>query len=30
MAFAGIKNLQQVTDLVAYLKLFDATGKKAQ
>ena len=30
MAFAGIKNPQQVTDLVAYLKLFDATGKKVQ
>ena len=30
MAFAGIKNPQQVTDLIAYLKQFDATGKKAQ
>lgn len=30
MAFAGIKNPQQVTDLVAYLKQFDAAGKKAQ
>ena len=30
MAFAGIKNPQQVTDLVAFLKQFDAAGKKAQ
>lgn len=30
MAFAGIKNPQQITDLIAYLKQFDATGKKAQ
>ena len=30
MAFAGIKNPQQVTDLMAYLKQFDAAGKKAQ
>ena len=30
MAFAGLKNPQQVTDLIAYLKQFDATGKKAQ
>jgi cytochrome c len=30
MAFAGIKNPQQVTDLVAYLQQFDATGKKVQ
>ena len=30
MAFAGIKNPQQVTDLIAYIKQFDATGKKAQ
>jgi cytochrome c len=30
MAFAGIKNPQQVTDLIAYIKQFDATGKKTQ
>ena len=30
MAFAGLKNPQQITDLIAYLKQFDATGKKAQ
>jgi cytochrome c len=30
MAYAGLKNPQQVTDLIAYLKQFDATGKKAQ
>jgi len=30
MAFAGIKNPQQVEDLIAYLKQFDATGKKMQ
>jgi len=30
MAFAGVKNPQQVTDLITYLKQFDATGKKAQ
>ena len=30
MAFAGVKNPQQVTDLIAYIKQFDATGKKAQ
>jgi cytochrome c len=30
MAFAGIKNPQQVEDLIAYLKQFDSTGKKAQ
>ena len=28
MAFAGVKNPQQVTDLIAYLKQFDAGGKK--
>ena len=28
MAFAGIKNPQQVNDLIAYIKQFDATGKK--
>jgi len=30
MAFAGVKNPQQVTDLITYLKQFDATGKKAR
>lgn len=30
MAFAGIKNPQQTNDLIAYLKQFDAAGKKAQ
>ena len=30
MIFAGIKNPQQITDLIAYLKQFDASGKKAQ
>ena len=30
MAFAGVKNPQQVTDLIAYLKQFDASGRKAQ
>ena len=30
MAFAGIKNPQQVEDLIAYLRQFDATGKKTQ
>lgn len=30
MVFAGIKNPQQVTDLIAYLKQFDASGKKTQ
>lgn len=30
MVFAGIKNPQQVNDLIAYLKQFDASGKKAQ
>jgi cytochrome c len=29
MIFAGIKNEQQIKDLTAYLKQFDATGKKA-
>src|SRR5919205_312728 len=28
MAFAGLKDEQRVTDLVAYLKQFDKTGKK--
>jgi cytochrome c len=30
MIFAGIKDEQKVQDLIAYLKQFDATGKKAQ
>jgi cytochrome c len=30
MAFAGIKNPQQVEDLIAYLKQFDASGKRVQ
>jgi cytochrome c len=30
MAFAGVKNPQQVTDLIAYLKQFNADGKKAE
>ena len=30
MAFAGIKNDQEINDLVAYLKSFDAAGKKVQ
>jgi cytochrome c len=30
MAFAGVKNPQQVTDLIAYLKQFSADGKKTQ
>lgn len=30
MVFAGIKDEQKVNDLVAYLKQFDATGKKVQ
>ena len=29
MIYAGVKDEQRVTDLVAYLKQFDATGKKA-
>src|SRR5215213_9458620 len=29
MIFAGIKDEQRVNDLVAYLKQFDASGKKA-
>jgi cytochrome c len=29
MIYAGLKDEQRVTDLVAYLKQFDATGKKA-
>jgi cytochrome c len=30
MVFAGLKNPQQVSDLIAYLKQFDAEGKKVQ
>jgi cytochrome c len=30
MVFAGIKDDQKVKDLVAFLKQFDATGKRAQ
>jgi cytochrome c len=29
MIYAGVKDEQRVTDLVAYLKQFDAAGKKA-
>jgi cytochrome c len=29
MIYAGLKDEQRITDLVAYLKQFDATGKKA-
>ena len=28
MAFLGIKNEQQITDLIAFLKQYDATGQK--
>ena len=28
MAFPGIKNEQQITDLIAFLKQYDATGQK--
>jgi cytochrome c len=28
MIYAGLKDEQRITDLVAYLKQFDATGKK--
>jgi cytochrome c len=28
MIFAGLKNQNQITDLIAYLKQFDAAGKK--
>ena len=28
--YAGLKDEQRITDLVAYLKQFDASGKKAQ
>jgi cytochrome c len=30
MVFAGIKDEKKVQDLIAFLKLFDAAGKKAQ
>ncbi len=30
MAFAGLKNDTEINNLVAYLKTFDATGKKVQ
>jgi len=30
MAFPGLKNPKQVDDVVAYLKQFDSTGKKAE
>ncbi|WP_457091214.1 c-type cytochrome [Microvirga sp. P5_D2] len=30
MIFAGLKDEQKINDLVAYLKQFDASGKKAQ
>jgi cytochrome c len=30
MIFAGVKDEQKINDLVAYLKQFDASGKKAQ
>jgi cytochrome c len=30
MVFAGVKDEQRIKDLVAYLKQFDATGKKVQ
>jgi cytochrome c len=30
MAFPGLKNPKQIDDVVAYLKQFDATGKKAE
>ena len=29
MVYAGLKDEQRITDLIAYLKQFDATGKKA-
>jgi cytochrome c len=29
MVFAGVKDEQRITDLIAYLKQFDASGKKA-
>ncbi len=30
MVFAGLKNPQEINDIVAYLKQFDKAGKKAQ
>jgi cytochrome c len=30
MVFAGVKDDQKVSDLIAYLKSFDASGKKVQ
>ncbi len=30
MVYAGLKDEQRITDLIAYLKQFDATGKKVQ
>lgn len=30
MIYAGLKDEQRVTDLIAYLKQFDASGKKTQ
>jgi len=30
MIYAGVKDEQRVTDLIAYLKQFDAAGKKTQ
>ncbi len=30
MVYAGLKDEQRINDLVAYLKQFDATGKKVQ
>lgn len=30
MIYAGLKDEQRITDLIAYLKQFDASGKKAQ
>jgi cytochrome c len=29
MVFAGLRNDQQIADLIAYLKQFDATGKRS-
>ncbi len=30
MVYAGLKDDQRITDLIAYLKQFDASGKRAQ
>lgn len=30
MIFPGLKNPQQIDDIIAYLKQFDSTGKKAE